>query len=75
MIKVSDFQSDLSCDVTRRSSKWQAGSNNGNHLVAGCNSFIYYIFRPCYCSNASYTMLKMYIIVAQIEHMVSFHCS
>ena len=42
----------------------------------GCNSaFIYYIFRPCYCSNASYTMLKMYIIVAQIEHMVSFHCS
>ena len=35
----------------------------------------YYIFRPCYCSKASYTMLKMYTSVAQNEHMVSFHRS
>ena len=35
-------------------------------------AYIYFILRPCFLTNASYTMLKMYIIIAENEYMVSF---
>ena len=34
--------------------------------------YIYFILRPCYWANASYTMLIIYIIKAENEYMVSF---
>ena len=38
-------------------------------------AYIYFILHPCYWANASYTMLIIYIIMAENEYMVSFDCS
>ena len=35
-------------------------------------AYIYFILCPCYWANASYTMLIVYIIMAENEYMVSF---
>ena len=35
-------------------------------------AYIYFILHPCYWANASYTMLIIYINLAEKEYMVSF---